>query len=67
MFSHNNNNKGLRSWGEGVILTHPRGIDTDIQPLYTENRSSVKKSHILQEVAPFDVLTEHGRSRGAKN
>jgi hypothetical protein len=47
-----------------IICTHPRGIDANIQPLYAQDRPSVMKSHILQEVALFNILAEHGRSRG---
>jgi hypothetical protein len=62
--NNNNNNKGLRGWDEVVVCTHPRGIDASIQPLYAQDRPCVMKSHILQEIALFNILAEHGGSRG---
>jgi hypothetical protein len=62
--NNNNNNKGLRGWDEVVVCTHPRGIDANIQPLYAQDRPFVMKGHILQEVALFNILAEHGGSRG---
>jgi hypothetical protein len=53
----------IRGWEEVVVCTHLRGIDAKIQPLYAQDRPCVMKSHILQEVALFNILAEHGGSR----
>jgi hypothetical protein len=54
----------IRGWDEVVVCTHPRGIVANIQPHYAQDRPCVMKSHILQEVALFNILAEHGGSRG---
>jgi hypothetical protein len=54
----------IRGWDKVVVCTHPRGIDANIQPLYAPDPLCVMKSYILQEVALFNILAEHGGSRG---
>jgi hypothetical protein len=56
--------KGIRGWDEVAVGTSPRGIDANIQPLYAQDRPCMMKSHILQEVTLFNILTEHCGSRG---
>jgi hypothetical protein len=62
--ANDNNNNGLSGWDEVVVCTHHRGIDANIQPVYAQDCPCVMKSHILQEVALFNILVEHGGSRG---
>jgi hypothetical protein len=54
----------IRGWDKVVVCTHPRGIDMNIQPLYAQDCPCIMKSHILQEAALFNILAEHGGSRG---
>jgi hypothetical protein len=60
---NDDDDKGLWGWGEELICTLPRSIDANIQPVYAKDSLCMMKSHILQEVAPFTILTEHRRSR----
>jgi hypothetical protein len=45
LYSANNNNNVSRGWGEGVILIHPRGLDVNIQPLYSRLSTRDEESH----------------------
>jgi hypothetical protein len=57
----------IRGWDEVDVCTHPRGIDANIQSLCAQDSPCVMKSHILQEVALFNILAEHGGSRGVNH
>jgi hypothetical protein len=49
--NNNNNNNVLMGWGEGVILTQPRGTDANTEPLYARDSPCVMKSRMLHGTA----------------
>jgi len=58
----NNNNNGTSS-GEGICRHSPGACNTNILPLYAQDRPCVMKNHILQEVVAL-LINRTGGGRG---